>query len=346
MRGEWAVELSEDDLALINVLQMAPRLGWGDAAEVLGVHATTLAARWDRLRASGVSWITAHLIGDPHQMCLAFIAVDCEMHRRDEVTEQLALMPEVVTVEEAASKRNLMLTVITPSLDDLSDQVMSRLKEIEGLTKYETALCTRLHSSGGAWRHNVLDRAQQAAVRTLADAGTAASAAAAARELPESHLALLPFLARDGRATAAEIARSLGRHPATVQRQLNRVLASGMLSFRCEVAQRYSSFPVTCQWFVNVPAGQHEAAAAELKTMRNVRLSASTTGPTNFVIIMWLQSLADVMTVELALQQKVPGIELVESVVMLRTVKRVGWMLDADSRASGAVVVPAQGLAP
>ena len=95
------------------------------------------------------------------------------------------------------------------------------------------------------------------------------------------------------------------------------------------------------QWFVNVPAGQHEAAAAEIRTIRNVRLSASTTGPTNFVIIMWLQSLASVMDAELALQQKVPGIELVESVVMLTTVKRVGWMLNEDSTASGAVVVPA-----
>lgn len=342
---QLTVELSEDDLALINVLQIAPRLSWADCAEVLGVHATTLAARWDRLRAAGVSWNTAHLIGDPHQMCLAFVAVDCEMHRREEVTARLAAMPEIVTVEEAASNRDLMLTVITPSLDDFSSKVVTRLKEIEGLLKYQVALCTRLHSSGGAWRLNVLSRAQQAAARALAGPeGTGTVAAAARVDLPASHLALLPYLARDGRATAADIARGLGRHPATVQRQLNRVLASGILSFRCEVAQRYSAFPVTCQWFVNVPAGQHEAAAAELKTMRNVRLSASTTGPTNFVIIMWLQSLADVMNVELALQQKVPGIVLVESVVMLHTVKRVGWMLTPDSRASGAVVVPAEAL--
>ena len=339
------MELSEDDLALINVLQIAPRLSWADAAEVLGVHATTLAARWERLRAAGVSWITAHLIGDPHQMCLAFVAVDCEMHRRQEVTDRLTAMPEIITVEEAASNRDLMLTVITASLDDFSVRVISRLKEIDGLVKYETALCTRLHASGGSWRLNVLSRAQQAAVRTMAGPeATGGAATPAAQELPASHLALLPFLARDGRATAADIARGLGRHPATVQRQLNRVLASGILSFRCEVAQRYSSFPVTCQWFVNVPAGQHEEAAAQLKTMRNVRLSASTTGPTNFVIVMWLQSLADVMNIELALQQKVPGIVLVESVVMLSTVKRVGWMLEPDSRASGAVVVPAQGL--
>ena len=39
------LELSEEDLALIHALQIAPRVSWADAAEILGVHATTLAAR-------------------------------------------------------------------------------------------------------------------------------------------------------------------------------------------------------------------------------------------------------------------------------------------------------------
>jgi DNA-binding Lrp family transcriptional regulator len=340
------VALSEDDLALLNALQIAPRVTWADASEILGVHATTLAARWERLRSDGASWVTAHLVGDPKQMCLAFVAVDCEMSRRDSVTASLVAVPEILTVEEAASSRDLMLTVITGSLEEFSTRVVSRLKDIEGLVKYQAALCTRLHSGGAAWRLNVLSRAQVASLRALAGpASMDAEGRAAARErLPASHLDLLPHLARDGRATAADIARALGRNPATVQRQLNRVLASGILTLRCEMAQRHSALPVTCQWFANVPAGQHDAAAAEIRTIRNVRLSASTTGPTNFVIIMWLQSLADVMTAELALQQKVPGIELVESVVMLSTVKRVGWMLNEDSTASGAVVVDAHGL--
>jgi hypothetical protein len=59
---------------------------------------------------------------------------------------------------------------------------------------------------------------------------------------------------------------------------------------------------------------------------------------------MWLHSLSEVMNAELVLRQRVPGIELAESVVMLSTVKRVGWMLNQDSTASGAVVVPAHGL--
>ncbi|TLM70950.1 Lrp/AsnC family transcriptional regulator [Pseudarthrobacter sp. NamB4] len=334
------MELSEEDLALVQVLQAYPRLGWSDAAKVLGVHATTLAARWERLRSSGAAWVTAHLAGDPRQMLLAFVAVDSEMHLRESVTAQLAAIPEIVTVEEAASNRDLMLTVITRSLEEFSSKVGSRLKGIEGLTKYQSALCTRLHTSADEWRLNILGKSQLAALRTLGQQGRpdTKQAAAGGARLPENHLDLLPFLARDGRATAADIARELGRHPATVQRQLNRVLASRLLLFRCEIAQSYSSYPVTCQWFANVPAGRHEEAAAALRTISNVRLSASTTGPTNFVIIMWLQSLADVMTAELALQQKVPGIDLVESVVMLRTVKRVGWMLNDDTTASGAVV--------
>lgn len=337
------LDVTEEDLALVNALQIAPRLSWADAAEVLGVHATTLAARWERLTAAGAAWVTAHPMGDPQKMCLAFVDVECELHRRAEVTQALAAVPEIVTVEEAASNRDLMLTVITGSLQHFT-AVASKLHAIEGLVKYQTSLATRLHTGAYAWRINVLNRSQLQALRALAGPEAAASApSAAVREpLPASHLALLPFLSRDGRATAADIARALDRHPATVQRQLNRVLASGMLSFRCEIAQRYSGFPVTCHWFANVPPGQHEAAAEELRSFRNVRLSASTTGRTNFVIIMWLQSLADVMTAELALQQRIPGIELVESVVMLRTVKRVGWMLNPDSTASGDVVaVPA-----
>ena len=88
---------------------------------VLGVHATTLAARWERLWPLASSWSTAHLIGDPQQMCLAF--VDCGLRNapaRGSHGRARRAIPEMVTVEEAASNRDLMLTVITPSLDDFS----------------------------------------------------------------------------------------------------------------------------------------------------------------------------------------------------------------------------------
>jgi len=59
-----------------------------------------------------------------------------------------------------------------------------------------------------------------------------------------------------------------------------------------------------------------------------------------------LRSLADVMEMELTIQQRIPGVQLVESVVMLNTAKRVGWMLNPDSTATGTVVPPYGELLP
>ncbi|MDQ0689067.1 DNA-binding Lrp family transcriptional regulator [Arthrobacter sp. W4I7] len=339
--------LSEEDLALINVLQVAPRISWSDAASVLGVHPTKLAARWDKLRSSGAAWTTAHLIGDPKQRCLALVDVDCDMQVRSDVTAALAAIPEVLTVEEAASNRDLMLTVITPTLKQFTDQVLPQIKEIPGVLKYRTSLGTRLHSAGHIWRLNALDKAKLNALNTIV--GSEAVGWAEARSgspLPPTHLDLIPFLVRDGRASAADIARSLGRSPATVQRQLNRLVSSGLLTFRCDIAQELSGYPVSCQWFANVPPGQHEAAAAELRGLRTVRFSVSTSGRTNFLILMWLKSLADVMNAELALQQRIPEIELVESAVILSCAKRMGWMLNPDSTANGTVVVSGTEMPP
>lgn len=327
-------ELAEEDLALIHALQIAPRVSWTDAAEVLGVHPTSLAARWERLSGQGKAWVTGHMVGDPKQMSLAFVEVDCAMERRGQVAAALAAVPEVVTVEEAASNRDLLLTVITESLQNLSGGVLPAIAAIDGVTRSQASLCTRLHAGGYAWRLNVLDRRQQQQLAALGHVHPVPGS------LPQSHRELLPLLAANGRATAAEMARTLGRTPATVQRQLNRVLGSGVLSFRCEMAQRHSGFPVSCQWFARVPAGSHQHAAEALAKIPNIRLCASTTGRTNFLVFMWLRSVAEVMDMELALQQSIPGIELVESAIVLSTLKRVGWMLNPDSTAVDLVPGP------
>ncbi|HEV7168033.1 MAG TPA: AsnC family transcriptional regulator [Micrococcaceae bacterium] len=331
-----AVELSEEDLALIHALQIAPRVSWTDAARVLGVHATTLAARWERLRDSGAAWVTAHLVGEPDKMSLTFLDVQCDLARMAEAVEAVCAIPEIITVEEAARNRDMMLTAITPSLAALSRDVIPRLAAIPGLNRYQASLCTELHRGGHGWRLNALTKAQQQAFAALRP-----RISGPAGPLPPSSQAMVPVLMRDGRATAVEVAKAVGGHPATVRRQLNRLLESGLLSFRCEMAQSYSGYPVTCQWFARVPAGRHQQIAKELATFRNARLIASTTGSTNFIIVMWLHSVADVMTAELAMAERVPELELVESAVVLNAAKRVGWRLAPDGRSTGVVVLPA-----
>lgn len=320
---------SEDDLALIHALQIAPRARWTDLAPVLEAHPTSLAARWERLRSAGVAWVTGHLVGDPQEMSLSFLEVDCDMRRREAIAAALTQVPQVATVEHSASDRSLLLTVLTESFQVLGEVVIGRITELPGVLGYRSAMSTRLHQGGYAWRLGVLNTRQRAQLhRLVAPAGHATP-------LPESHRALLAQLAANGRVTAAEIARSLGRNPATVQRQLSKVLGANVLSFRCEIAQRYSGFPVSCQWSARVPADAHLQAARALAAMPQVRLAASTTGGANFIIVMWLRSVAEVMDVELALTQRIPRIELLRSTIILRATKRVGWLLNPDSTGIG-----------
>ncbi|BCT77557.1 AsnC family transcriptional regulator [Sinomonas cyclohexanicum] len=329
---EGSVAFSEEDLALLHALQIAPRAAWSDLADVLDAHPATLARRWERMRSSGLAWVTAHLRGDPAAMVLAFVDVECELGRREEAVAALARLPEVQTIDIGSSHPDISLTVFAASILDYAENAVPRIAAQPGVLRMDAHLCTRLHAGGHTWRLAALNRAQIAAVSELARVEPFAG------RLPPAALDLLPHLSLDGRATAAELSRVLGRSAATVHRQLTRVMGSGLLSFRCEVAQARAGYPVACKWLAKVPPGQHAAAAAALAGLRNIRLAASTTGRTNFTIMMWLRSVADVMTGELTLREKVPGIELVESVVMIRAVKRVGVMLRADGTTTGEVV--------
>jgi DNA-binding Lrp family transcriptional regulator len=329
------VDLDEEDLQLINALQIGPRLPWTVLAEVLDRHPTSLAARWDRLSAAGAAWITAHPMGSPEQMSLSFHDVQCDPARREDAIRAIAGMPDVFTIEECYRNRDMMLTVITPTPTWLVESVYPQLDQVPGLTRYETSFCTKLHYGAYNWRLDTLTQGQRKALQQAVGSRSPHHG-----PLPPKHRQIMQELCRNGRATAADIAVAAGLHPATARRQLQKILDAGVLSFRCEVAHGLTGYPIMCQWFGRLPAGGHAEAAAQLASLGSLRLCASTTGSTNFMFMMWLRTAADIMAVERSAVERIPGLELVESVVIANVRKRVGWMLNRDGTATGEVVVP------
>lgn len=332
--------LAEADLEVINALQIGPRLPWAVLAEVLDRHPTSLAARWRRLEESGVAWLAGHRMGEPDEMTLSFHDVRCEPGRRRDVVEAIAEIPEIFTIEECYRDRDLMLTTGTLSQSALTHAVYPLLDEVPGLMRYESALCTRLHFSGGDWRLNALTADQQRALRSAAGARSGPGRASSHAPLPDTSWPIVRALGNDPRATAAQIAQDTGLHPATARRRLQGVLSSGAVSFRCEVAQRAAGYPVVCQWFARLPVAEHAVAAEVLHSLGALRLCASTTGRTNFTFLMWLRSAADIMDMEQAVSSQLPHLEIRESVIIANTPKRVGWHLTADGTRSGGYSMP------
>ncbi|MBA3906546.1 MAG: Lrp/AsnC family transcriptional regulator, partial [Pseudonocardiales bacterium] len=162
--------LDEQDLELLHGLQIAPRVSWAEAARVLGSTPAALAARWTSLRADGMAWVTAHSGGAYRDLTLALVEVDCLPRARAAVIAAVSRDPRIVTVEESTRGRDLLLTVMTRNLADLSGLVLDDLETLPGIVRQRTLVATAVHRDGGRWRLDALAPAQQAAFERSARA--------------------------------------------------------------------------------------------------------------------------------------------------------------------------------
>lgn len=337
--GQAKAELSDQDLELISLLQWAPRITWGEAAEILDAHPTTLAGRWEKLRSSGSAWITAQVnLNDPRNL-LSFQEVSCSTHQWNGVVEELVAMPEVLSVEAFGREPDLGLTVVSRDLPSLSRIIEEKISRVQGVVKIHNMISTKLHRAGDKWRLDRLSDGQRRAAQAWV-AAEQESLPISSTPLNEDHRPVIEALMLDGRASAAEIARITGLHPATARRYLHKVLASGLLSIRCDLIQGFSATPITAQWFTRLDANRHEAAAEALARDPRTRVVTSITGRANLMVVMWLHSVGEILEAERAIQSAVSGIEIQETVVSLRPIKRMGWVLDAETHAGKKFISP------
>jgi hypothetical protein len=87
-----------------------------------------------------------------------------------------------------------------------------------------------------------------------------------------------------------------------------------------------------------VPGAAIDAVVAQLRQEARVRLCLSLTGPANFLVTAWTGSLADLTQLQTWLESVLTGGEVVDASVILRTRKRMGWLLHPDGRCTGEVV--------
>ncbi|MBE2999217.1 Lrp/AsnC family transcriptional regulator [Nocardiopsis sp. HNM0947] len=330
--------LEERDRALVHALQIAPRATWTEIGRTLGVGPATAAARWERLHEQGVAWMSAYPTGTAEDLHLAFVEVDVEAPLRHAVREALCRDPRAVSVEETAGDPDLFLTVMVPDQGALSRLVLDDLPRIPGVSGCRTHVASRVHWEGSRWRLDALDARQQARLRPSApDPGPPGHPR---RGRMNRDAPLVEALCQDGRRSAAEIARRLDRSPATVRRQAARLLSSGHLSLRCELAQPHSGWPLVCTWFARVPGGEIARTVRSLTTHPQLRLCVSTVSGSNLLFTFWARNPEDLGRLESVLEERLPAMTLTRRVLTLRTRKRMGWILDGSGRSTGEVVTP------
>jgi len=338
------------DRAICHVLQIAPRLPWVDVGAVVGISATACAARWKRLTGEGLAWVSVQPVRTAGAQTTAIVEVRCAPANRRALARTLAADARIVGLDESTDAGLLLATVITPDLGGLTRLVLDDLGSCGDVAGVDAHVVTQVIRDGSAWRLDDLDSDQIAEAGRLdrlarADLGQwaprgAAPAPARAEPLGPEDRALVAALARDGRASVAELARRTQGTPATVRRRLARLVGTETIRFRCEVAHAAAGWPITAIWFARVPPAESERTIAALGSLAHLRLGVQTTGEANLVFSVFSRSVAGVASFEKALGGSV-RIEVLRSMFLLRSVKRMGWIVDESGRRTGSLVVPA-----
>jgi DNA-binding Lrp family transcriptional regulator len=334
-----SVALEDEDLALVEALQRDPRAPWTAVAEVVGTNAVTASRRWERLRSSGAAWITgAPGLGSHHARCLAYVDVTCLPSATTRVARELSGDAHALSVDITAGSSDLLLTVAAVDLRTLGHYLLERLDRVPGVTGTRARIATRLHAEGSLWRLGVLPPAgpgHGAATGTVAMGGP--FPVGGALVLDDVDRVLMSALGADGRASYATLAQVAGTSQPTARRRVDRLIGCGAVLLRTEVAAPLAGWPVAVVLSADAPAGRLEDVAATLGRLRQVRLCATLASTPSLLMVAWLPSLEEVHRFEQGLVQRVPDLRVLDRLVVLRAVKRMGHLLDEQGCAVGVV---------
>jgi DNA-binding Lrp family transcriptional regulator len=331
-----SVNLRDEDLALVEALQVAPRAPWGAVADALGVSAATAMRRWQRLADAGIAWVTGTPgVGVWADQCLAYVDVTCSPSAKVAVAEELAGDPHALSVEITAGGSDLLVTVAAADLTTLGRYLLERLDRIAGVTGTRTRIATRLYTEGSGWRLGALSPRGRTVLGPLRP--VAAAPAGRPTWLDAVDRDLVVELGRDGRASFAALASTAGVSQATARRHTARLIESGAVLLRTELAAPLAGWPVSVVLSADAPAGQLQEVATSISRIRQVRLCATLAGSPSLIVVAWLRAVEEVHRFELALAKSVPDLTIADRRIVLRTVKRMGRLLAVDGRATGIV---------
>ncbi len=318
------------DVQLVYALQIDGRAPFSLIGEVLGVSDQTVARRYNRLRSSGLLRVRGLVEPDLLGLRSWVIRVQCTPSAAAAVAEALARRPDTAWISLTSGGTEVTCVARTRTGEDDSHLLLDTLPRSRGVTGI-SAQCVLHTYFGGVLslvnKSGTLTPDQVAALQPQAGTGPAAQAPVT----PEARItagdsALLDTLELDGRTTHRDLAAATGWSQSTVRRRLADLRASGMLYF--DVDFHHSLLDLTARgmvWLTVNPA-QLSAAGEAMAGHPETAYVAATTGTANLyasVLSPSTEALYTYLTTSIA---QLPGLSEVETILVMRTVKRSGLL--------------------
>ncbi|MGO4859293.1 Lrp/AsnC family transcriptional regulator [Arthrobacter sp. 2MCAF14] len=327
--------ISEIDLEIVNALQINPRADWSRVGDVLGLSGPTVARRWSSLAEQGLAWITP--APGPRYLSAgwsAFISLSSLPSQNEALVQKLCAEPAFGTVSLVSGSHDLFVDCFASSHEELMDIVTGSFAGLPGVTHREVVFVTKLYRQASDWRSGTLEPAR---ARLLSAEPLPAPTAYSPDRLDAS---LLEELAKDGRASWAELGAACGVSPQTARRRVERFLASGYMTLRCDTSVSAQQGLREVSLILNVPARHVDAVGRYFAALPNCRLSAQVLGAQNLLVTLWVRDYLEVQGHERELAERAPRSAVISRQAVVRNYKRLGHVLDESGRSRSVVPLP------
>lgn len=316
------------DRQIIHALQIDGRVPFRTAAEVIGVSEQTVARRYRRLRASGVVRVAGLVNGTSLGHMSWTIRLRCTPDAALDIGAALARRPDTFWVHLLSGGTEISCNTQPRSDADRDTLLLDKLprtRQVLGVSAHAV-----LHAYTLPWRWGAAATLTSEQVARLRPEGVPEvafdepSGDVPPRALPAADRALLDALARDGRATHAELAAVTGTSPSTVRRRIRELRRDGILTFPLDLSQAALGYPAEARLWMSVRPSAVAAVGAALAGHDEVSFAAGTTGPTNLLAVVHTRGphhLHRYLDERVAV---LDGVNAVETAPVIRTLKGAG----------------------
>lgn len=324
--------VDEVDVALLDALHVNPQVSFEELGKVLDISPVTAARRWRRLVSTGRAWVSS-AVGPQLPVKAALFEAECAPGAAPSVADEFATRPHVFSVNITTGQDNVYALLVAADQALMSELVVEALPAVPGVYRARSALITHLFS-GTHWRLGGLSAGQ---ARTVAPEPTKTGPA---HEFDDFDREMFLALQGDGRLSFRDLAAALGRSEPVVRRRLGLLTRSGLLAFRTDFARVEAGWPSAIALKLRVTWPHVDAVGRALVHYPETRFCVATAGgPANLFVTMQLHQVSALDSVISRLMVECPDVAVLDTRVVLRSVKSWGRLLGPDGHAQEVVPV-------
>lgn len=237
--------LDDLDKLLIGALHLAPSASWEELSAVIGVNASTVSRRYNRLVERNVLRVVGEVEWGLYSTTLpVHLRIGTQGVPPSEVLQRLEDIQEVQYLALTYGTFPVFATIHAPS-EPATAELLHRIYDIPGVSTMTTLPVLSFTSKGSGWDPQLLSPDQRTRCLKLVENGEYVSPRWP-RDMPspadEVEKRALELLQQDGRLASARLSKSLDVVPSTALRMVRKFVRDGWFRPRVEIDGAYLGY--------------------------------------------------------------------------------------------------------